>query len=123
MSIIDIGANVGAASIFFSLKFPSAKVYGFEPLPDIWKHLDQNTKSFKNIQAFPFGLLSTDCNLNFYSGIRSSVESSIVPHVGTSDKPVIAHFKKASTILEKLNIRNISIYETTIRLDSVISIC
>src|SRR6266481_9024844 len=31
--IYDIGANIGIASLYFAIRYPRARFYGFEPLP------------------------------------------------------------------------------------------
>lgn len=43
--IFDIGANIGAASVYLSRKYPDVEVYAFEPVPDnfellkkTWRH-------------------------------------------------------------------------------------
>ncbi|MBI9085551.1 MAG: FkbM family methyltransferase [Desulfobacterales bacterium] len=109
MVVIDVGANAGAAIIFFKLKFPQAKIHGFEPSPDIWAYLKHNTQNFPNIDVYPFGLLAENGSANFYPGIRSTVESSFIPHAGTVSQPVEAHFRRASTVFEELSIEHISI--------------
>ena len=32
--IVDVGANIGMASIYFADRFPSASIYAFEPMPE-----------------------------------------------------------------------------------------
>lgn len=51
---IDIGANIGNHSIFFSKFFN--KVFSFEPHPKVFKLLKFNTETLKNIYQFKFGL-------------------------------------------------------------------
>lgn len=51
---LDIGANIGNHTIFFSKIFK--KVYAFEPHPDNFDLLNINTKKIKNIEIFNFGL-------------------------------------------------------------------
>ena len=51
---LDIGANIGNHSIFFSKIFK--KVYLFEPHPKIYPILKYNTKDIKNIKTYNFGL-------------------------------------------------------------------
>ena len=47
--IIDAGANVGYASAFFALQFPSAKIIAIEPEAANFQLLKQNTAAFPNV--------------------------------------------------------------------------
>lgn len=47
--IIDAGANTGLSAIFFTNKFPKAKVFSIEPENSNFKCLLENTKYYKNI--------------------------------------------------------------------------
>jgi FkbM family methyltransferase len=51
-NILDAGANIGLSSIFFSKKFPSSKVFSFEPDKENFEMLQINTKNEKNIFCF-----------------------------------------------------------------------
>jgi FkbM family methyltransferase len=44
-TIIDCGANIGLATIYFKKKFPHAKIIAFEPDPEIFKILTKNIES------------------------------------------------------------------------------
>ncbi len=41
--IVDIGGNVGAASVMFQRTFPNAKIISCEPAPENMKYLKENT--------------------------------------------------------------------------------
>lgn len=49
--IIDAGANIGIASIFFATKFPNAKIVAIEPEPGNFALLEKNTRPYPNITA------------------------------------------------------------------------
>lgn len=51
-TIIDGGANIGMASIYFSMMFPDAAVVAIEPDDKNFKLLETNTSSYKNIKCF-----------------------------------------------------------------------
>jgi FkbM family methyltransferase len=76
-TIVDIGANVGAASVFFALAYPDAQVYAFEPGSAPLSLLRQNAEPLHNITVFPFGLYSREHTLTLFQGKNDSVESSI----------------------------------------------
>lgn len=54
--IIDAGANVGLASIFFANKYPKAKIYSIELAPSNYKILVENTCNYKSVKVFNAGL-------------------------------------------------------------------
>ncbi|MGN6492785.1 MAG: FkbM family methyltransferase [Agriterribacter sp.] len=43
-TIIDLGANIGITSLFFSVKYSNARIYGIEPDPDNFELLLNNMK-------------------------------------------------------------------------------
>lgn len=45
MVVLDIGANVGAATVFFSELYPNAKIHAFEPIPGNLEILKMNAAS------------------------------------------------------------------------------
>jgi FkbM family methyltransferase len=47
--IIDAGANIGLASIYFANKFPDAKIFAIEPEESNFKLLQKNSAPYKNI--------------------------------------------------------------------------
>src|SRR5271156_3378543 len=40
-TVLDIGANVGAAALYFARLFPNARIYAFEPAPDNFAVLER----------------------------------------------------------------------------------
>jgi FkbM family methyltransferase len=49
--IIDAGANIGVASIYFATKFPKAKIVAIEPEPGNFALLEKNIRPYSNITA------------------------------------------------------------------------
>ena len=49
-TIVDVGAHIGAASLFFANKFPGAKIYSVEPFPKNFAALNNNIK-LNNLQS------------------------------------------------------------------------
>jgi FkbM family methyltransferase len=46
-TIIDVGANIGLFSLFFKTKYPDARIYAFEPAPELFKILQQNVAPYQ----------------------------------------------------------------------------
>ena len=54
--IIDAGANIGLASIYFSNRFPDSKIYAIEPDDSNYKAICKNTTNYSNIRAYKSAL-------------------------------------------------------------------
>lgn len=53
--IVDVGANIGATSAFFSISYPKAQIYSFEPTIMNYSLLKKNMKNFDNVSIFNKG--------------------------------------------------------------------
>ena len=50
-TIVDLGANVGFASIFFANRYPSSQIIAIEPEPSNFAQLQRNIAAYPNITA------------------------------------------------------------------------
>lgn len=55
-TILDIGANSGIVSVILKQKYPEARLFAFEPMPENYALLEYNLKGFEDALALPFGL-------------------------------------------------------------------
>ncbi|MEO0119272.1 MAG: FkbM family methyltransferase [candidate division WOR-3 bacterium] len=58
--IFDLGSNVGFSVIWFKLKYPTAKIYAFEPDPNTFNCLKKNVASFNGVFLFNIGISDRD---------------------------------------------------------------
>jgi len=58
--IIDGGANVGCASIFFAQRYPNASIYAIEPENSNYEVLTRNAKHYKNITPIEAAVWNED---------------------------------------------------------------
>ncbi len=65
--ILDIGANIGASSLLFAKRFPTAKIFAFEPVPENFALLSRNIAPYPNVQAFPIALGKLDGTLRMFA--------------------------------------------------------
>jgi FkbM family methyltransferase len=67
-TIIDCGANIGVATIYFKIKFPEARVLAFEPNPYIYQLLEKNiqTNCIKKIELYNLALYDKETDLQFF---------------------------------------------------------
>jgi hypothetical protein len=63
MNVLDIGANIGNHSVYFSKYFKS--VTSFEPNPKVFKMLDLNTFELSNVDIYNFGLSNSEGEQEF----------------------------------------------------------
>lgn len=54
--VIDAGANLGAASIFFALSYPRARIFAYEPSARAFELLEANARHHPRIEARRAGL-------------------------------------------------------------------
>ena len=64
MVIIDCGANIGLASIYFKFHFPDVKIYAFEPEISNFKMLKKNVANYKDVVVFQKAIWYESANLN-----------------------------------------------------------
>lgn len=61
--IIDAGAYIGLSALYYSNKYPSAKIIAIEPEDTNFEMLTRNTESNPNIQRVNAGVWSSNANL------------------------------------------------------------
>ncbi len=62
-TIIDCGANIGLATLYFLTKFPSAKIIAIEPELQNFKMLQMNLAHYRNVICINKGIWSRKCAL------------------------------------------------------------
>lgn len=65
-TIIDVGANKGQFALAANHFFPDALIFSFEPAPNSYKNLVNNTKLKKNICTFNFALGNNNGEVDFH---------------------------------------------------------
>lgn len=98
--IIDIGAHVGASTIFFRHAYPQVPILCFEPCEETREFLEKNTAPLGDIEIFPFGLAKEERETKLFHGrlhsMQNSTHSSV--EVDGSDFEVI-QLKAANELL------------------------
>lgn len=77
--VIDVGANCGAAAVYFAACYPDARVHAFEPASAPYRLLERNTEHAPNIVIYNIGLHSSDQQVPLYEGSIDSVTGSVFP--------------------------------------------
>lgn len=64
--IVDAGANIGLTSVFYSNKYPRAKIFAIEPEPSNFELLKKNTASYTNVVRIQAALLRENEPVGFF---------------------------------------------------------
>jgi FkbM family methyltransferase len=107
--VMDIGANVGAASVFFSLLYPDATIYAFEPGSRQFRLLKVNTDDRSNVHAHNFGLHSSNLEVPLYRGTYDSGMSSVNKSESTRDDSESITLRSVREWLEENSIPRIDV--------------
>lgn len=91
--IVDAGAHIGLASVFFACKYPKATVIAIEPEPSKFEVLLRNVKNYSNIKPVQAGLWSNkahlhiqDFNVDTWSfRVSEDFSGNGIPAVGIQD--------------------------------------
>jgi FkbM family methyltransferase len=75
--VFDVGANIGMFSLFVGARCPSARVYAFEPVPEVFATLQRNVDA-RGLDVRPFncGLSDRDQDVTFYYYPNISIMST-----------------------------------------------
>jgi FkbM family methyltransferase len=63
--VFDLGANFGAASVYFALRWPDVRIFAVEPSPKIHAQLLATTVGFENIRCMAYAAGATDGAMAF----------------------------------------------------------
>ncbi len=107
--LIDVGSHKGEYINSIKKKFKIQTIYGFEPNPDIFKILKNNTLD-KNINIFNYGISDENGKINFYKNLETS--SSSINKLNKDSK----YYKKKYFLLNFFNSKEV---ETRIDIDVI----
>ena len=107
--ILDVGANVGAASAFFRFVHPDAQIYAFEPYSECFALLSENIDHIDGVQAFNFGLHEQDKTAELHISKFDYGTNSIGTCVHNSANTESIILKNALETVQDLGIKTIDI--------------
>ena len=65
--ILDCGANIGLATLYWKRTYPAARIVAFEPDPKLFSVLEQNTKQLLSVTLLRNAVWQQECELPFQS--------------------------------------------------------
>jgi FkbM family methyltransferase len=109
-TVVDVGANIGASTIFFAANYPQARILAFEPYPDSHALLVRNVEGLPQISTFNFGLFDHDKQAPLHLGLQDTVTNSIGASCeAAGDRDVMVNLRAASAVLTELNVLEIDV--------------
>jgi FkbM family methyltransferase len=63
-TVVDVGANIGMATLAFANKYPHATIVSVEPEPENYAMLVRNSAAYPNITPVHAALWNSDCGLH-----------------------------------------------------------
>ena len=107
--IIDVGANIGAASYFFAKEYPNSQIYSFEPTTINFILLQKNLKHFSNVKIFQKGVYEENKKQKIYINTKNPGTNSIYEKWRKFDDYEYVNFINLKTFLKENNIKHIDI--------------
>ncbi len=103
-SILEAGAHIGRDTVKMSRLWPQGTIYAFEPVPELFKQLIENTKGYNNIHSFPIALSDKvgEATLHVSSGASTAASSLLEPYQYKVKRPEVQFtpFKVPTTTLD-----------------------
>lgn len=106
--IFDVGANVGAASIYFYCLYPEATIYAFEPDPLLFEKLSAQVAAIPTIMPLQMALSDKDGMIAFYRHAGSPLAGSLLPRASDA-VPVQVPTRTISSIANELTVASIDL--------------
>lgn len=107
--VLDIGANIGAASRYLAHRFPQARVHAFEPVPENAELLRRNAACCERIACHAYGLGAADGELELHMPASGSVDSYSMAVAGAPGSGVRAPVRAVRAVIEELSLKQVDV--------------
>src|SRR3970040_2615816 len=64
--VLEAGSFNGSDTIRMACMWPHGHIHAFEPVPELFQLLEQNTATYNNITCYPYALSNHDGSAIFY---------------------------------------------------------
>lgn len=109
-TIIDAGANVGYASLYFSEKYPEAKIVAVEPAIQNFEVLTENLSNYDNVKTLQAGVWYKDEKLNIKDPDSATASFEME---ASSDEAALQGYT-VNSIMEKAGFSNVDLLKMDI---------
>ena len=107
--ILDVGANVGAYSVFAGIHYPDSRIIACEPSESVYNLLTRNAKINPHIESYNVGLYDTDKRTKLYKGKLDTIHASIARNIQCTTEYEMVRLVNARQFLKRLRALNIDI--------------
>jgi len=110
--IVDVGANIGSASLFFAKKYPKAKVYSIEPFESNFNRLEKNIYTNKlddRIKAFNIAIGGKRAKMPLYICEDNNGCHTIVKSLNPNARRVEVDVESFEPFLKRNNISRVDL--------------
>ena len=109
--IIDCGANIGMATLFFKWLQPNATIYSFEPQKSTFDILERNIKrnNLQNVHYFNLALSDTNGTIDFFGEDNSNLMSSVLQERSVGQKVQVECRKLSDFITQPIDLLKIDV--------------
>ncbi|NNE73106.1 MAG: FkbM family methyltransferase [Acidimicrobiales bacterium] len=112
--VLDVGANCGAAAVYFGHHYPDATVHAFEPGSPQRAVLERNVAELRNVVVHPVGLHATDQELPLYFGSSDSGMSSVIRTEWHGDEHEIVQLRSAAAWAAEHDVTSIDVLKVDV---------
>jgi FkbM family methyltransferase len=99
-TIVDAGANIGAASVYFAIRFPEARIIALEPDPSNYEMLCANISTFPKVTARCAALWSHRTRLHLTTAGRAKSEIEVSAKSSRHSEPEVDGVSVADLLAE-----------------------
>lgn len=109
LTIVDIGANVGAASVMLAAHYPEADVHAFEPGPETVALLARNAAPFPRVHVHAHGLGRKAELLRLYRSRWDPMSASVLASVQNTADYDVVEIRQAGPAISACGITTIDV--------------
>jgi len=106
--ILDLGSYVGLSLVYFRLRYPRAKLYGFEPDPNNYQRLEDNVRQLRNVQVLNTAVSSFDGKITLFVNPYRGYSSSVFQRQ-SGQETVEVETKKLDTLVSELGVDQVDL--------------
>jgi FkbM family methyltransferase len=111
-AILDLGANVGFATLFFHRRFPEARIVAVEADPATYKRLVRNVGSLPRVTTVHAAITGSDGPVTFYPSAES-ISSSMYPRGGAA-ATVSVNGLAVATLMQQHHLESVDLLKVDI---------